>query len=407
MKKIIVFPGSAGVFFTNEIDYIKKYFDEIIVISYAEEENCLEQLAKEKKFVYYIIKNNIKSIFNKDLYLWLFSKEAIHEIRTSFELSLNGLKKLAYILYYGLFYANSKKAICKELESNPDTDIYLYSFWFTRGAYAIANYNATKNARIKKIVSRAHGYDLYLERNNLNYLPFRDFINENLDSIYFISDNGLKYHEKLYGNIKTKRQVSRLGTFNIKKHKTIKEKQTICIASCSNIIPLKRLDLIIDVISETNMPIEWIHIGLGELHDRIKAYAETKLTNVKFRFLGQVDNTKVLDTYIAYDVDYFINMSDSEGLPVSIMEAMSLGIPVIARNVGGISEIVSINTGLLIEKNKNLNQICEIINRELRIRMEDVEQYKYKSNQCIQNWKEKFDAHNNYNDFFQQILKQE
>ena len=32
----------------------------------------------------------------------------------------------------------------------------------------------------------------------------------------------------------------------------------------------------------------------------------------------------------------FINMSDSEGVPVSIMEALSIGIPVIARAVGGI-----------------------------------------------------------------------
>ena len=33
MNKIIVFPGYAdGVFFKNEIEYIKKFFDEIVVI---------------------------------------------------------------------------------------------------------------------------------------------------------------------------------------------------------------------------------------------------------------------------------------------------------------------------------------------------------------------------------------
>lgn len=42
-------------------------------------------------------------------------------------------------------------------------------------------------------------------------------------------------------------------------------------------------------------------------------------------------------------------MSDSEGIPVSIMEAMSFGIPVIARNVGGMSEIVNEENGLLLE----------------------------------------------------------
>jgi len=43
----------------------------------------------------------------------------------------------------------------------------------------------------------------------------------------------------------------------------------------------------------------------------------------------------VLNYYASNPVDVFINTSSSEGLPVSIMEAMSFGIPVIATNVGG------------------------------------------------------------------------
>ena len=34
------------------------------------------------------------------------------------------------------------------------------------------------------------------------------------------------------------------------------------------------------------------------------------------------------------DFDLFVNMSLSEGIPVSIMEAISFGIPIIATNVG-------------------------------------------------------------------------
>jgi glycosyltransferase involved in cell wall biosynthesis len=52
--------------------------------------------------------------------------------------------------------------------------------------------------------------------------------------------------------------------------------------------------------------------------------------------------------YSSVPVVLFINVSSSEGVPVSIMEAMSFGIPVMATDAGGTSELVSEKTGLLI-----------------------------------------------------------
>jgi glycosyltransferase involved in cell wall biosynthesis len=46
--------------------------------------------------------------------------------------------------------------------------------------------------------------------------------------------------------------------------------------------------------------------------------------------------------------DVFINVSSSEGVPVSIMEAMSFGIPAIATDAGGNREIVNSSSGFLI-----------------------------------------------------------
>ena len=47
-------------------------------------------------------------------------------------------------------------------------------------------------------------------------------------------------------------------------------------------------------------------------------------------------------------VDLFISLSAQEGLPVSIMEAISFGIPVLAADVFGVPEIVTANTGCLV-----------------------------------------------------------
>ena len=61
-------------------------------------------------------------------------------------------------------------------------------------------------------------------------------------------------------------------------------------------------------------------------------------------------------------VDVFVNVSSSEGLPVSIMEAFSFGVPVVATKVGGIPEIVDEKCGILIPKEfepKELGYILE------------------------------------------------
>jgi glycosyltransferase involved in cell wall biosynthesis len=61
-------------------------------------------------------------------------------------------------------------------------------------------------------------------------------------------------------------------------------------------------------------------------------------------------------------VDLFMQMSQSEGgSPVSIQEAISCGIPVIATRVGGIPEIVSDKNGLLLSENPSIQEIANAI----------------------------------------------
>ena len=69
--------------------------------------------------------------------------------------------------------------------------------------------------------------------------------------------------------------------------------------------------------------------------------------------MGMVNSELIMSYYVNKQIDLFINVSNSEGVPVSIMEAMSAGIPILATNVGGTSEIVNNNNGKLLEKNIN------------------------------------------------------
>ncbi|NMC40567.1 MAG: glycosyltransferase, partial [Bacteroidales bacterium] len=57
----------------------------------------------------------------------------------------------------------------------------------------------------------------------------------------------------------------------------------------------------------------------------------------------------------------FINVSSSEGVPVSVMEALSFGIPVIATDAGGTSEIVNNTNGRLIPVDFDPKDLAAII----------------------------------------------
>ena len=61
-------------------------------------------------------------------------------------------------------------------------------------------------------------------------------------------------------------------------------------------------------------------------------------SNLRWTLHGQVPNAEVFNTYRSRPTDLFANTSLSEGIPVSIMEAQSCGIPILAPAVGGIPE---------------------------------------------------------------------
>jgi glycosyltransferase involved in cell wall biosynthesis len=93
--------------------------------------------------------------------------------------------------------------------------------------------------------------------------------------------------------------------------------------------------------------VELVLMGDGE--DR--GYLESLVGNLGLedavQFLGFVDQQTIAETLRASDI--FVLPSFAEGIPVALMEAMAIGLPVIATAVGGVSElVVNLETGLVV-----------------------------------------------------------
>ena len=112
-------------------------------------------------------------------------------------------------------------------------------------------------------------------------------------------------------------------------------------------------------------------------------------------------NKKIYEFYEKEKPDLFINLSSSEGVPVSIMEAMSFGIPVIATDVGGTREIVNNKNGILLGANPLPREVAQKMDDFISLNQNDK---RTKRRAAFETWKENYSAKSNYNEFIDQIF---
>jgi glycosyltransferase involved in cell wall biosynthesis len=297
---------------------------------------------------------------------------------------------------YTIIEEVNKMIVSKSIDVN---NTFFYSYWHDYKALALARISK----KYTKTIARAHRWDIYFEANNFPYLPYKNFIVKNISKNISISDDGVKYFEKLLNrDLSNKVIVSKLGKINNRKPQQEKQDDQIIICSCSTIIPVKRINLIIDLLASLNISnLRWLHYGDGYLRKEIIEYADDKLSNISFEFKGIVPNNEILDFYSQNYVNLFINLSESEGIPVSIMEALSAGIPVLATDVGGTSEAVNDGNGFLIEKDFRINEVAKITENYLNSSPENQQE---KRHNAYDYWQQNFEATKNYTEFANQLI---
>lgn len=394
--------GYGETFLNNEFPYLHARFNKLTVISRSMSSSQTRSLPDNVNLFRFPPKSSLADkllIFREAIKNRTFLIKALREENESIKSILGHKASLSHIqvMLHDLLKAfEIAKYIKKHLTIEANEDVIVYSYW--QNAAAIAATMLKNEGWCNKAISRAHGGDLYFEAQKNNYLSFRKYISKNIDQLFFISNDGLNYQARLLKHHYPSFSLARLGTSRLEKATHLDSVDGFQIVSCSNIIPLKRIHLIVNALAEiTTLKINWIHFGGGIDESKIQELAQEKLTpmsNITYEFKGKTDNSKIHKFYANNKIDLFINVSSSEGLPVSIMEAMSYGIPVIATDVGGTSEIVSSETGKLLSKNCSSIDVSTAIYEELKLD---------KSESIYAMWEKKYNAESNFTAFVQHL----
>ena len=407
-KKLFLFTvdfpfGFGEGFLDNELPFLEKEFDVIIIpIScYGEKTRLTNNSTIDTSCAEYLNLINLNRSRLTKIYISLMK---INYIPGETEKILSNPKRLKQLIPFISNAYSIKKWFLKQKYVTKDEEFILYSYWMNAAAFAISELK-TKYFKNAYVLSRAHGIDLYEERidNKLKYLPLRSKILKGLDNIYCISKNGKEYLQEKHPQLKDKIKLSYLGVKPAGVFPQKGNSSTFRIVSCSNIISLKRIDLIIKALSHLeidNKSISWIHIGDGIEKNNLLELAKNSLKNIDFTFLGRLKNEEVLKYYKNNYIDLFITTSASEGLPVSIMEAMSFGIPVLATDVGGIRELVNEHTGKLMPANASPVEIANAIDFFIK---EDIYEVEKRRNNNLKLWDENVNANKNFKLFIEQV----
>ncbi len=280
-----------------------------------------------------------------------------------------------------------------------DRSTLVYSWWSVPEALGIAEQLRSTGV---PMVTRIHGYDLYGEQDRLGFIPFQRQLIESLARAFSASRAGERYLQSRYPDLADKLSIAYLGVDPPPTTSIPSTDGIFRIVSCSSLVPVKRIRLLIEalhILEERGVKFEWTHLGDGP--ERASLQAQAAVLAGRARFLGQVPPEEVQAFLTRNPADVFCNVSSSEGLPVTLMEAASCGIPLFATDVGGNNEIVDDSVGRLIPHSCGPELIADVLADMAEQSDLTKRQWRRRS---LERWESTFNAESNYEAFAGDLL---
>ncbi|NPV45577.1 MAG: glycosyltransferase family 4 protein [Armatimonadetes bacterium] len=124
------------------------------------------------------------------------------------------------------------------------------------------------------------------------------------------------------------------------RQKDDKANDTCVMATVSRLVPRKGLEIFVEamgIVAKQAKGATAVVIGDGPLMENLQRIAAD--CQVRVQFTGQLTPEEVQE-FLETEVDVFVLASEDEGLPMTIIEAMASGLPIIATPVGAVPDLV-------------------------------------------------------------------
>lgn len=308
---------------------------------------------------------NAKQIMRKNA--WVFIKALYYEFMNK-GLKPKHINSALKKLVAAEYKASQIEILLKQWGCNPAKAVF-YIFWFYDSTFFVFLKRRFPNATF---INRTHSGDLYEDGPSLKGRTLlRNLQLNSLDAIVTISNDAKEYVIKKYPKAKQKVHLSRLGTADPKALNPF-QPHPFVLVTCSHVRNVKRVHLVAQALQKIDFNLTWYHMGEVDTNNQadqsIKMFLEEtealrQKSNVNFVNLGVLSSIEVFEFYKNTPVNLLISTSETEGIPVSMMEAISFGIPVLSTNVGGCKEIVNDETGTLFPSQYSPLEIAELIKK--------------------------------------------
>jgi glycosyltransferase involved in cell wall biosynthesis len=150
----------------------------------------------------------------------------------------------------------------------------------------------------------------------------------------------------IYNGIDPVGSSSRPSRGEIRERLGIVDDRTLVVGTVARLDPVKDLGTLIRGVGELgpDVPVLLAIIGDGTERAGLEAIARDLGVQARVRFLGQRNDARDW----LHGCDAYVNSSISEGVSLTILEAMAASLPIVATAVGGTPEVVDDASALLI-----------------------------------------------------------
>ena len=297
------------------------------------------------------------------------------------------------------------RCLLPELGLRPGDRVTVYSYWFFTGAALGGMLRRRELAGHEvRVVARAHAYDVDEADAPRGYVPSRRYVMEAVDRVYPISEYAAGFLHRRFPQAGARVQVARLGVpaSSAPLRSRPQDGEPFAIVSCSHTAPYKRVGLVLETVAELarrGRRVTWTHVGESDPQrlEALRCRAAELAPGVDVTLTGHMPNEQVRRLYATSALSCFLNCSDGEGVPVSVMEAQAAALPVVATAAGGTGEIVhdGVN-GRLVPVEVTAAQVADAVESVMDLSAED---YAQMSREARATWASMSDASAQYRRF--------